>query len=165
MPKLGSVHKAKITYGDVSQETSPVEIYTGAITALSIGGFLSDFGDFQAATDAITIGVRRSQSWTGDLTTVSNDYPTDRAAHRENKLLITYQDVVTKKPYTLTIPTIDFSKLNFIPFGGDNVYFEGTNASAELAAWTAAFETLAKAPDDDTHAVEVLNARYVGRNT
>jgi len=165
MPALGSVHKASIRLGDVSHESSSMEVYTGAVTAVSIGGFLSDLGDLQVATAALTIGTVRQQSWTGDLTTVSNDWPTDPAAHRENKLLVTYQDTVTEEPFTLTIPTIDFTKLVFIPFAGDNVYFEGANASAELAAWTAAFEAIGRAPNNDQHTIEVISARYVGRNT
>jgi hypothetical protein len=165
MPAIGSVHKAKIVLGDVSHETSPLEVYTGAITSVSIAGFLADLGDFQDATEALTIGTIRQQSWTGDLSTISNAWPTDRAAHRENKLLITYQDDVTEKPWTLTIPTIDFSKLNFIPEAGDAVYFTSPNGSAELVAWVAAFEALARTPDNDQHTVTVIRAEYVGRNT
>jgi hypothetical protein len=132
---------------------------------VSIAGFLADLGDLQAATGAITIGTIRQQSWIGDLTTVSNAWPADRAAHRENKLLVTYQDNVTEKPYNLTIPTIDFTKLNFIPEGGDAVYFTAPNANADIVTWVAAFEALSRAPDDDTHNVTVIGMRYVGRNT
>src|SRR5215207_6153441 len=95
MPPLGSVHKSRIVYGDVTEETSALEIYNGAITAVSIGGFLTNFGTLQTATDAITLGLRRQQSWIGDLTTVTNDWPTDRAAQRESKLLVDYMDSVT----------------------------------------------------------------------
>lgn len=165
MPALGSVHKASVTLGDVSHETSAMEVYTGAITAVSIAGFLADLGDLQVATAALTIGTVRKQSWTGDLSTISNDWPTDPAAHRENKLLIDYQDTVNEKPFTLTIPTIDFSKLVFIPMAGDNVYYRAAPASAELIAWVNAFEVLGRAPDNDQHTIEVIGARYVGRNT
>lgn len=165
MPMLGSVHKAKINYGDVSKEVSALEVYVGQITALSIAGFLTQFGTLQTATDAITLGVRRSQSWTGDYSTISNSWPTDPAAHRENKLLVDYQDSVTEEPFTLTIPTIDFTKLNFIPEAGDAVYMTGDNASTELAAWTAAFIAIGRTPRNDANAIEVLGGRYVGRNT
>jgi len=165
MPALGSVHKAKINYGDVSQEVSSLEVYVGPITALSIAGFLTQFGTLQTATDAVTLGVRRSQSWTGDYSTISNGWPTDPAAHRENKLLVDYWDTVTEEQFTLTIPTIDFTKLNFIPEAGDAVYMTGASASTEMAAWTAAFTAIGRTPRSDANAIEVLGGRYVGRNT
>lgn len=165
MPALGSVHKSRILLGDVSHESSPIEVYNGAITALSIGGYLTNLTALQSAVAGITIGTIRQQSWIGDLTTVSNAWPTDPAAHRENKLLVTYQDDVTEKPYTLTIPTIDFTKLVFIPMGGDNVYFSGANASTEIKAFVTAFETIGRSPDNDQNTVTVIGARYVGRNT
>lgn len=165
MPALGSVHKARIGYGDVSHEVSSLEVYVGQITAISIAGFLTQFGTLQTATDAIVLGTRRNQSWTGDYTTVSNGWPTDPAAHRENKLLVDYWDTVTEEQFTLTIPTIDFTKLNFIPEAGDAVYMTGASASAELAAWTAAFTDIGRTPRNDANAIEVLGGRYVGRPT
>jgi len=165
MPPLGSQHKARINYGDVSEETSGLEVFTGAITAVSIGGFLTQFGTLQSTTDAITLGERRSQSWIGDLTTVSNDWPTDPAAHRENKLLVTYRDDVTEEEFNLTIPTIDFTKLVFVPGGGDAVSFATGVGSAEIVAWVAAFEAMARTPRSDANSVTVVAMRYVGRNT
>lgn len=165
MPALGSVHKSRVLFGDVSHETSATEVFTGAVTAVSIGGFLTNLTALQNALAGMTIGTLRQQSWIGDLTTVSNAWPTDPAAHRENKLLITYQDDTTEQNYTLTIPTIDFTKLVFIPEAGDAVYFKGANASAELAAFTTAFETIARSPDNDQNSVVIIGARYVGRNT
>lgn len=165
MPALGSVHKSRIVYGDVTEESSAMEIYNGAITALSIGGFLTQFGNLQGATDAITLGVRRQQSWIGDLTTVSNLWPTDRAAQRESKLLVDYRDTVTEEVFQLTIPTIDFSVLNFVPGGGDAVLFAGAGANAAIVSWVTAFEAMARTPRSDANVVEVVAMRYVGRNT
>lgn len=165
MPALGSVHKSRILLGDVSHESSAVEVFNGAVTAVSIGGYLTNLTALQNALAGLTIGTLRQRSWIGDLTTVSNAWPTDPAAHRENKLLIEYQGNTTQKPFTLTIPTIDFTKLNFIPMGGDNVYFSGANASAEIKAFVTAFETIGRSPDDDQENVTVIGARYVGRNT
>lgn len=165
MPALGSVHKSRIVYGDVSRETSALEVYNGPITALSIAGYLTAFGNLQTATDAITLGIRRQQSWIGDLTTVSNAWPTDPAAHREAKLLVDYWDTVTEEPFQLTIPTVDFSKLVFVPGGGDAVLFSGDDASTEIKAWVTAFEAIGRSPRSDANAVEVTGMRFVGRNT
>lgn len=165
MPPLGSVHKSKLTYGDATHETSSVEIYNDAITALSIAGYLTQLTAFTNATDAIVLGVRRQNSWTGDLTVVSNSWPTDPAAQREAKLLVDYQDTTTEEAFTLTIPTIDFSKLVFVPGGGDNVLFAGEDANEDIVAWVTAFEALASPPRDPSHNVEVIGMRFVGRNS
>lgn len=165
MPPLGSVHKARIVYGDVTEETSALEVYTGAITAISIGGFLTQFGTLQSATDAITLGERRQQSWIGDLTTVSNGWPADKAAQRESKLLVDYMDDVTEEIFTLTIPTIDFDKLNYVPMAGDAVQFQAPAAHADIVSWVAAFEAMARTPRSDANSVTVVGMRYVGRNT
>lgn len=164
MPPLGSVHKSSITYGDVTEETSKLEVYNGAITAASLPGFLTQFGALQTATDAITLGTRRQQSWIGDLTTVSNAWPTDKNAHRENKLLVTYRDDVTEEEFILTIPTIDGEQLNFVPGGGDAVIFSGTGASVNIVNWVTAFEALARTPRSDANSVTVVGMRFVGRN-
>ena len=92
-------------------------------------------------------------------------FPTERAAQRESKLLVYYRDTVNQKPYTITIPTIDFQKLNFVPLAGDAVQFSGAAANSDIVAWVTSFESIARAPDNDQHAVEVTGMRYVGRNT
>jgi hypothetical protein len=165
MAEIGSVHKSILTYGDVSEETSPLTIFNDAITAISLPGFLTNLAALETATDNVTIGVRRKSTWVGDETTITNTWPTDKAAHRENKLLVTYIDDTTEKPYTLTIPTIDFSVLNYVPGGGDAVLFAGAGASAQIIAWVTAFEAIASSPDNPGNSVTVTKMRYVGRNT
>lgn len=165
MPAIGSVHKSILTYGDATHESSALTVFNGDITAVSIAGFLTNLTALQTATDAVTLGTRRKTAWVGDDTTVTNAWPTDPAAQRESKLLVQYQDDTTEKPYTLTIPTVDFSVLVFVPLGGDAVLFSGADASDEIKAWVTAFETIGRAPDDDTHTVTVTGMRYVGRNT
>lgn len=165
MPPLGSQHKASITYGDVTEETSKFEVYTGAITAVSIAGFLTAFGNLQTAADNLTLGVRRKQQWVGDDTTVSNDWPTDNQAQRENKLEVTYQDTVTEELFRVTLPTVDLDLLTFIPGGGDNVAFEAPLAGTEVLAFVTAFEAIARTPRSDANPVEIVNLRYVGANT
>lgn len=164
MPALGGRQVVNVGYRDATEEIGTLRVYADEITAASLPGFLTDMGAFVAATDAITLGVRARESW-GEETVVSNAVPSDKAAQREMKLLVQYQGVTTEKPYTLTIPTIDPDVLNFVPGGGDAVQFEGAGASAAIAAWVTAFETLASAPDDEAEAVVVTGMRFVGRNS
>lgn len=165
MPPLGNVHKASITYGDHTQEPSKFEVYVGAITALSIAGFLTAFGNLQTAADAITLGVKRKQQWIGDDSTISNEWSDNPLAQRENKLELQYMDTTTEEIFRVTIPTIDLTKLVFVPGGGDNVLFEGDDASDEVKALVTAFEAIGRTPRSDTNSIQVVGARFVGANT
>jgi len=166
MPALGSVHRGTISLRDATDEIGRFDYYYDAVTALSIGGFLTENGAFVTATNAITIGQIAQTVWSGDVTTVSNATPSDQSAQRESKLLVQYQDTTTEKPYTLTIPTIDYSLLHFMTGAGDQVAFlEADGATDEIVAWVTAFETLCSPPDQPTHNVEVIGMRYVGRNS
>jgi len=165
MPPIGSVHVSGISYRDATDEVGSFEFFHGAITTTSIAGFLTNFGALQTATDAITLGVRSSQFWTGDRTTVSNAIPTNPAAQREARLRVKYMDDVTEQQYTLTIPTIDFSKLVFVAGGKDAVVFSGAGANADIVAWVTAFETIARSPDSDLNTVTVVKMRFIGQNS
>lgn len=165
MPALGGRQPASYTLTDATGEKSTVRLYTGEITAVSLPGLLSDLGALESAIAGLTLGVIHKRSW-GEETIVSNALPNDNAAQRESKLLVQYQGDTTEKPYTLTIPTIDFDQLVFLPGGGDAVAFTAANgASQAVQDFVAAFEAVARAPDDDTETVTITGMRYVGRNS
>lgn len=165
MPALGGTQQYKLSYRDSTGELGTMTVFFNEITAVSLPGLLTNLGDFASATDAITLGQRAREQW-GEVTIVSNAIPSNPAAQREAKLLVQYQGATTQKPYTLTIPSVDFSKLVFLPGGGDAVAFTSANgASAEILAWVTAFETLASAPDDESEGVVVTGMRFVGRNS
>ena len=165
MPAIGSVHKSIIGVGDATQETSSLTVYNQAVTALTIGSFLTGLGTLETATEGIILGTHRKTQWIGDDTIITNSWPSNPAAQRESKLLVDYWDNTTEKMFQLTVPTIDFSKLVFVPLGGDAVLFSGAAASTEIKAWVTAFESFGRSPDDATHNVTVKAMRYVGRNT
>lgn len=166
MPEIGNLHVASIGYRDATDEVGDFEVFVGAITAVSIAGFLTDFGNLQTATDNITLGVRARQSWIGDRTTVSNAIPTNKAAQRECKLRVKYQGNTTEKPFTVSIPTVEFDKLVFLPGGKDAVAFKAANgAHADIIAWVTAFQTIARSPDDELENVTVIGMRFIGANT
>lgn len=165
MPALGARQPFNIGYRDQTGEIGHMTVYTGELTAVSLPGALADMGDLTAATDLITLGVRATEHW-GEKTYVSNALPGNNAAQREQKLLVQYQGDTTEKPYILTIPTVDHSKLVFLPGAKDAVAFTaGTGAHADIIAWVTAFEALARTPDDDAETVTVTGMRFVGRNS
>ena len=166
MPPIGNEHIVGIAYRDRTEEIGKFEVNVGAITAVSIGGFLTQFGTLQTATDDITLGVRASQYWTGDRTVVSNDIPASKYAQRENKLRVKYMDVVTEEIFSVSIPTVDLTICNFVPGGKDAVAFTTAGGGhANLVAWVTAFEAIAKSPRNDANAVQVVGCRFIGANT
>lgn len=165
MPALGGRQPTSWSIRDATAESTSHIVYVDEITAASLPGLLTQLGAYQTALDAITLGVVARTGW-GEDTVVSNAVPSNPAAQRESKLLVQYQGNTTEKPYTLTIGTIDYSKLVFLPGAGDAVAFDAANgASAEIIAWVTAFEAMASAPDDEAENVTVVGMRFVGRNS
>jgi hypothetical protein len=155
---MATVHTSSLTYLDFSNEQASVKINNGPITALTIAGFLSAFGDFQGATDAIVKGTRIRDEWVGDRTTLAAAAPSDEFAQRELKWLVTYEGSTSHKKFTLTIPTAD--PTGRLVAGTDLADLTNT----DIAAWVTKFEAIAKSPDSDTEGVNVLSIRLVGRN-
>lgn len=149
-------HLASTTLLDSSNEPTTTEVNIGPITALTIAAFLSQFGTYKTALQAITLGNLKADRWTGDATAYNATIPTDVNAQRERKFLVNYQDTTTFAPYRLEIGTADLEG-RMIP-GTDLVDLTNT----EIAAWITAFEAMAQSPEG--HAVNVLSIEAVGRN-
>jgi hypothetical protein len=162
---MATTHYSTLTYKDATGESSTMKVYNDAITALSIGGFLTQLGAFKTATDALVLGNRTRSAWIGDYDTLSNDPASNNYAQRENKLLVSYKDTTTDEEYELTIPTVDLALLTFIPGAKDAVQFAGAGVNAAVTAWVTAFEAFASPPEAPGNAVQVTAMRFVGRNT
>lgn len=151
-------HYSVFTQLDFSGEKSLTRIYNGAITAVSIAGFLTEFGQMKDAINAITLGTMAQEMWVGDNTDLSNVLPTNVFAQRELKWLVVYEDDTSKNVYTLTLPCAD-------PTGR---LIAGTDladlAQTEVAAFVTRFESFARSPESDVNTVTVLRIQLVGRN-
>lgn len=151
-------HYSVFTQLDYSGEKSLTRIYNGAITAVSIAGFLTEFGQMKDAINAITLGTMAQEMWVGDNTDLSNVLPTNVFAQRELKWLVVYEDDTSKNVYTLTLPCAD-------PTGR---LIAGTDladlAQTEVAAFVTRFESFARSPESDVNTVTVLRIQLVGRN-
>lgn len=151
-------HEASLTFIDFSGEKSTTRVYIGEITAVSLPGFLSDFGDFRTATEALTNMTLVGDSWTGDITKYNNAPPTDQDAQRERKVAVTYQGNTTFSKYRMEVPGVNFGIADLLLPGTDKVDLDNPT----FAAWVTAFETLARTPEGE--AVTVIGATAVGRN-
>lgn len=150
-------HTAGVTILDYSEETSSTTINVGAITALSIGGFLAQFGNWKTAVQDIILGVISKDRWVGDATDITNTPPASPNAQVELKWLVTYEGNTSKKKFRHEIATPDPAKV--IP-GTDKADI----TDPDIAAYITAFEVLARSPDSDLEMVNVLDINLVGRN-
>jgi len=145
---------------DYSNERSNTTVHVGPITALTIAGFLTDFGALRTAIEAITLGVVSQESWVGDSTVLSNTPPTDAEAQREKKWLVRYTGDTTDKVFTLEIATAELGGGHLLPMSDFADLTE-----TDMAAFVTAFEDIARSPDDDAETVTVQSIQFVGRNT
>lgn len=150
-------HYGTISVRDSSAELSRTAVNFGAVTAVSIAGLLTQWGTLKTAIDGIILGVIASESLVMDATVLSNAMPADENAHRELKWLVTYQGDTSLKKFRLEIPTPDATLR--VP-GSDDVLL----TQPAIAAFVAAFEDVARSPDNDTETVTVLSIKMVGRN-
>lgn len=153
-------HYGMFKIRDYSNETSTVKFYNGAITAASLPGYLTNFGALKSAVQGITSGIIASESWVGDNTVLSQAAPATPVAQRENKWLVTYEGDTSQKLYQMTVPAADITNAALFLANSDDADL----ASAPMAAFVTAFETIARTPDSDTETVTVKSIRYVGRN-
>jgi hypothetical protein len=164
MPALGTKGFSEIQFRDATGEATTTSIRTVTLAAGNFAAEATLAATFYAATAAIVLGTV-AQTVAGNREVISNGTPTNPAAQRESKLLVNYWDVTTQKRYQITIGTINFDMLVFLPGAGDAVAFTTANgAPSEITNWVTAFEGVAKAPDTG-NAVAVTSMKYVGRNT
>lgn len=153
-------HYTNTTFLDATGEKSSFKLNNGAITAASIAGFISDYNQLKAALDAMTVGTLHRDQWVGDSTLVSETLPSN-LAQREVKLLIGYRGATSNKKYTVTLPTLDLTKVQFIPGAKDAV---SLTAPAEMVTLITEMQTIGRTPDDEAENIVVTYARVVGRN-
>lgn len=153
-----TTHESIFTILDYSNEKSTTKIHNGDITAVSIAGFLTQFGALRDAIADIIRGEIATEAWVGDRTVLTSTPPTDEEASREAKWLVRYVGNTSDKVYTLEIAT-PLKTGNMLPMSD---FADLT--STDMAAFVTAFEALARTPDDDTETVTVQSIQFVGRN-
>lgn len=157
---MAAKHTSTFTFLDKSNEKAGMTIHNGPITAITIAGFLTQFGALKSATEAITLGTLHKEMWVGDNTVLSQALPASVWAQREIKALVSYQGNTSLKTFQVEIPTLDLDAIT-LEVGSDKIVLEDGGV---MEAWVTAFEALAKSPDNDAEAVTVLEAHVVGRN-
>lgn len=154
---MASRHYGEFEILDYSETKSSFSFNFGAITAISLPGFLTDFGALRTALGNIIIGTVRRERWVGDETYLSNIPPIDPNAQREIFWRVEYvAGEGSNQGYQCDIATPDTS---LVLAGGDRVDF----SNPAVAAFVTAFETIAVSPNDVDSGVLVIDMRLMGR--
>lgn len=102
-----------LTIRDSSDETSASEWYAGDLTAASLAGALSQWGELRDAIQAVITGVEAKDQW-GDSTVLSDTVPTAAECQRGIKWNVLLKDNVTGIRSTRKIPTANLSLLPLV---------------------------------------------------
>lgn len=159
-----------LTVMDYDGEKSPLKVHTGAVTATSIAGLLTQIGNFRNAVDGLSIGTMQKEQLAAFSTILSQDLPTSEFAQRETKWVVKYHDnqeffdaPVNAIPNAGYLKIFDFeigaADLSLLADNQDFLPLDGT----EAAALVTAFEAMARSPYGGT--VTVDSIQQVGRNT
>lgn len=140
-------------------ELSGVAIPSYQIDAANLATWLTGFGAFKTALDAITLGVLAAEKVTIYDTVLSGAVPTSPYAQRELKLLVRYVGDTTARKRSFEVPCPDLEALTLT--GKDQVTLADGGV---MAAFVTAFEAIARMADDDAETVTVTGAEVVGRN-
>jgi len=158
-------HYSVWTVKDYSNENSTVTIHNGAITAVSIAGFLTAFGEMRTAIENIITGTMHKEMWVGNNDLISSVLPTNPFAQRELKWQVSYIGQTDNLFRELTIPTADPSGVDG---GGEPRLIPGTDRAnpdnTDIAAFITEFNAFARVPGDETQLVTFQSMRLVGRN-
>jgi len=157
-----------LTLSDYNGETSQAGIETGAITAVSIAGTLSDITAWRGAVENIVIGTSKSDTLRAYSTRISNALPSDKNAQVERKWMWQYDDITEFFDAPVNaIPNAGFGKIFEREIAtadatllADNSEFLDLTAGPGLAFATAT-NTLGRSPYGGR--IRVLSVELVGR--
>ena len=157
MPALGGSQPIGFQLLDYSNERKSFEVFAGEITAISLPGFLTQLGALYDAVEDVVIGKISRENW-GERVYITNTPPTNKMAQIETEILVTYRDAVNEAPFSFRIPTANYDAFNWI---GDSAILTGAGASAATTALIDAMVDLLRAPNDETHGIEVTGIYVV----
>lgn len=162
--------EGSFSFKDYDGEPSSYGFHTGAVTAVSLPGLLTQFGALRTATAGLSIGTITAESLNVFNTKLANALPTDENAQRERKWLVFYEDEQQFfDPPLNAIPNSGYRKVFHFEIPCANFVgqlLENTDrADLTTTEWTAyktAFDNIARSPYGGT--VNLLYAEAVGRD-
>lgn len=160
---------------DYDKEIATFGFNTGAITAVSLPGTLTQFGALRTALQPMIEGVIAGEGLYVNRSKLSNVRPTNPSAQRERKWMVMFEDTTEFfDPPTNAIPNAGFRKVFSSEIGTAKVtnsddsdrLIDGTDrldlTQTDAAALVTALEALVKSPYGG--AINVIDIFLVGRN-
>lgn len=166
----GTFHEDEIAFWDKSQEVGRLEVFSAPVTATYVDPNVVNFAaqsalwaTFLAASEDMVLGLLYKSRWVNTVVVHASPDKADidQGALREVKLMLRYIDATTEKRYSCTLPTLDLSKVTYLPLIGNDAV--SLTLGTEMIAFVAAFQAFVKAPLTG-NAVTIIAAEVVGRN-
>lgn len=160
------------TLADHSRELSKVGVRVGVVTAGTLPGLIDQIGDFREAMEAVTLGVVQREALTAFNNSIAATFPTDPAAQREFKWMVTYVDNTAHfdaptnaipnegfgKKFQIELPTADVADEDLRLPNSD----EADRTDQRWIDLIAAFQAMGRSPHGGVPLV--IDIRLVGRN-
>jgi len=154
MPNDVPTNQLTVSFLDASKEGASSQM--NAQQLATNGDYVTAVNNLVTGMQGITNGtVLADESFL--VNRRSNAVPAQPAA-RETKLLVSYEDNVTLKRYSVTVPTLDTSAVVFLG-QTDDIDPAGNTATTDFVT---AFEAIVASPAGN--AVSVVALKRVGRN-
>lgn len=154
------MHYGEFALMDYSESVASFRVYFGAITAVSLPGFLAGFGALRNALDGITEGTIQKERWVGDETILDNIPPSNPMAQRELKWRVGIEDETGQIGFGFTVATPDLSVATYVYDGRQYADF----LDVRVAAFAAALEAIIVDPINGAGNCFVYEMEIVGRN-
>jgi len=144
--------------GNGEPESSSFRLPITNLTAANVAAQQTLVNNLTTAIEAVVLGVLQKTTLIFDEVVLSDIPANDQLAQREIKLLCRYHGTTSGSKFRASIPTFDLAQL---PLHSE--FLDLTGGAG--AALKTAFEAIVKSPNDDTEAVILDSAQFVGRNT
>lgn len=145
----------KMSFLDSSDEVASATINGASLNATNHDAQIALQDTLHAAVGAITLGQIWQYERVAQSHKLSQVKPTNKAAQRECKCLVTYEDTVLFRRYSIELPTFD---LLLLKDGTDEMEIE----SGAGLAFVNALEAYALSPVT-MHPIKVLKVTHIGR--
>lgn len=145
-----------LSFIDETRETATASVNGATLNAVNFDAQIALQDALQTAIEAVTLGNVWQLVRQASAVRLTQVPPVSKAAQRECKCLIQYEDAITKKRYGVELPTFD---LTLLKLNSDEV---DLTAGAGLALKTA-FEAYAQSPYGND--CVILKITHVGRRT
>lgn len=152
----------KVTIGiiDNSEEVSSTGLHTPVLNAGNIATYLDNtlggaLGDYRLAVSALSLGnITKATVVAQTFPEADQSPPADTNAQRERKALVTYQDTVTGKKYTTSIPAFNMAGVST---GSDAIDLSNPLWAAFVLVVESNYQS------ELGNSIVVLSAKHVGR--